>query len=165
MAYGKSMLKGQAYVGWLHLVLCPSPWPHLLPLSNHPPTCLTGLGPFPQDPSPANRLRPQPLPHQLPLGPNKTFVLLKLALSPRYLTSASVQVGDWARASSNKGSFAFTSDSAPWRDLGITNSGHNTHDMSINLFSIPASSGSLITFFCHVRSMREHEASWGQNTS
>uniref|UniRef100_A0ABI7WIQ1 Core shell protein Gag P30 domain-containing protein n=1 Tax=Felis catus TaxID=9685 RepID=A0ABI7WIQ1_FELCA len=32
-----------------------------------------------------------PLPHQLPPGPNKTFVLLKLALFPWYLTAASVQ--------------------------------------------------------------------------
>lgn len=70
--------------------------PRLLPLSNlpltrsnfpiktHPATCVTGLRP-----SPANRPRPQPLPHQLPLDPYKTFVLLKLGLSPRHLTSAS----------------------------------------------------------------------------
>ena len=40
-------LKGRAYAGRLHLVLCPSPWPRLLPLSNLPLTCLTGLRPFP----------------------------------------------------------------------------------------------------------------------
>ena len=73
---------------------------HLLPLSNLPLT----LSSFPiktrlpgdlhnrtptvpqpigqgHDPSPANRLRPQSLPHQLPLDPYKTFVLLKLTLS------------------------------------------------------------------------------------
>ena len=96
--------------------------PRLLPLSNLPltlsnfliktylATCVTGLRPFPSqsaeattlfqpigwghDPSPANLLRPQPLPHQLPLDPYKIFVLLKLAGSLRHLTAMSVQVGD-----------------------------------------------------------------------
>ena len=120
----KLQMKGRAYAGRLHLVLCPSPWPRLLPLSNlpftrsnfpiktRPATCVTGLRPFPSQSAEAT-------------GPNKTFVLLKLALSPRYLTAVSVQVGDWARASWNKGSLLLHRTRLPgglWgsRILGIT---------------------------------------------
>ena len=155
-------MKGRAYAGRLHLVLCSPPWvtmsptwplfrenrrnlrSRLLPLSNlpltcsnfliktRPATCLTGLWPFPSQSAEATTL-PQPIgrghdpspANRLPLDPYKTFGLLKLPLSPWYLTAASVPVRDWALASSNKGSFAFASDSAPWclwgsRILGIT---------------------------------------------
>lgn len=43
--------------------------------------------------SSANQLESQPSPHQLPLVPYKTFVLLRLTLSLQHLAAVSVRVG------------------------------------------------------------------------
>ena len=91
--------------------------------------------PWVNPPSPARpfpRTPPQPISwghsHYLtncPQAPIKPLSFLKLVLFPWYLTAASVQVGDWARASSNKGSLLLHRTRLPgglWgsRILGIT---------------------------------------------